>query len=428
MSNTLLYLAAAWPEPASSAAGTRSLQLLSLFLEAGWRITFMCAAEKRPHSAELPPGITALPLQLNDSRMDAHFASLQPDLVIFDRFMLEEQYGWRITRHCPQAKRLLDTIDLHSLRDIRQQACRAQRERQFSDWFCESALREVAAIHRSDLTLLISPAEAGILTRELQLAPELLHTLPFLLSRDEQSAALRSPGFHARRDFISIGNFRHPPNADAVRYLHDRLWPHIRHQCPDAALHLYGADLPPALKKMHRPENGFLLHGRAPDARAEMQRARVCLAPLRFGAGLKGKLLDAIRTGTPSVTSSIGAEGMQGGHPWPGTVTDDPDAFVQAALHLYQDPQTWQTAREPLAAVLQGFDLETHRQPFLERIDALMNQPPQSRPHQFTGALLRHHQHRSTEYLSRWIEAKNRAVIPTDGSPGSVIAKSRKNP
>ena len=403
----LLFLAATWPEPASSAAGARTLQLLACFLEDYWQITLMCAAEPRPHTAELPDGIRSLPLSLNDSHMDEVFKNLQPDVVIFDRFMLEEQYGWRIAQQCPHALRLLDTIDLHSLREIRRCARQQNRSRVFSDWFGDLPLRELAAIYRSDLTLLISEAETEILAQELKFPSDLLHTLPFLLTQQEQNLPSQSPSFHQRQDFISIGNFRHPPNADAVRYLSESLWPRIRQHCPNANLKLYGADLSPALQQLHRPANGFLICGRADDALVEMRKARICLAPLRFGAGLKGKLLDAMRAGTPSITTPTGAEGMQGPFPWPGAVTNDPEDFIQQAIQFYQDESAWQQAQSRIPDLLRRFDRETHRLPLMDRIQTLLAQPRQTQVHELTGALLRHHQHRSTEYLSRWIEAKN---------------------
>lgn len=408
----LLYLAATWPEPASSAAGTRSLQLLSLFSEAGWHITLMCAADRRPHSAVLPDEVSIQPLTLNDSTMDTVFKTLAPDLVIFDRFMLEEQYGWRIQAQCPQALRILDTIDLHSLREIRHKALKAHRTPHISDWFSDTALRELAAIYRSDLTLLISDAEADILTRDLKFPPSLLHVLPFLLSAEQQSLPLQAPGFHGRRDFISIGNFRHPPNADAVRHLYEDLWPRMRIKCPGAALKIFGADLTPALQQLHQPKSGFHICGRAEDAIAEMRKARVCLAPLRFGAGLKGKLLDAMLGGCPSVTTSIGAEGMQGGMAWPGTVTDDPETWVDAAARLYHDAECWEQAHARIIPLLQArFDRATRGPQFLEMIHQRLTAPKNQNPDQLIGALLRHHQHRSTEFMSRWIEAKN--MIPT---------------
>ncbi len=406
---TLLYLAATWPEPASSAAGARSLQLLSLFLEAGWKITLMCAADKRPHSAPLPGGIDTLPLSLNDSKMDPVFSELNPDVVLFDRFMLEEQYGWRIAACCPDALRILDSIDLHCLREIRRKALHENREREGKDWFCNAAMRELASIHRCDLTLLISDAENEILTRELQFPPSLLTVLPFLLTEQEQHAWEKSPPFEDRQGFISIGNFRHPPNADSIQYLYRTLWPNLRKRFPEAQIHIYGADITPAIQTLHQPQKGFRVHGRAEDALEVMRKARVCLAPLRFGAGLKGKLLDAMLAGTPSVTTPIGAEGMQGSFPWPGAVETDPEIWVETAIKLYQDKNTWNTAQNCIPQILAGrFNRETFRVPFMQSLERCQSPEHRFSPDRISGALLQHHQHRSTEYMSRWIEAKNK--------------------
>jgi len=408
----ILLLASNWPEPASSAAGSRTLQLLDLFLEDGWQLTFMTAAELRPHSAPLPKEVDILPLTLNSSEMDDVFKNLDPDLVWFDRFMLEEQYGWRIAAVCPHAKRMLDTIDLHSLRDIRQKALHQNRKPQRSDWFSDVALRELASIYRSDLSLLISDAEERILTEELNIPKSLLHITPFLLSESEQKGDTTLPEFAKRKDFVTIGNFRHPPNADSVRFLYESIWPAIRSACPDAKLSIYGADLTAAIQTLHQPDKGFFLQGRAENAIEVLSHYRVCLAPLRFGAGLKGKLLDAMHAGTPSVTTSIGAEGMQGPFIWPGAVKDEPAAFVKAAIDLYQQESLWFSAQKQISPLLKGrFDKKTHGDKLLQRIHNLRETASASSIDQLTGALLRHHQHRSTEYMSRWIEAKNKNQV-----------------
>src|SRR5690606_35481372 len=115
-----------------------------------------------------------------------------------------------------------------------------------------------------------------------------------------------------REHFVSIGNFRHAPNWDAVLCLKHSIWPLTRAQLPRAQLHIYGAYLPPKASALHNATQGSYIRGWAEDARVVMQHARVCVAPLRFGAGLKRKLLEAMECCTPSVTSPLGAEGKQG--------------------------------------------------------------------------------------------------------------------
>ncbi|MGB2131794.1 MAG: glycosyltransferase, partial [Marinobacterium sp.] len=226
----VLVIGYVWPEPASSAAGYRMLALLDTFRRQHWQVTFASPAEKSPHRADLPVrGIEEVNIALNCASFDDFIQKLQPDLVMFDRFMMEEQFGWRVEKYCPQAIRLLDTEDLSCLRHARHQqfkqtglvALEASDERLFS----EHAKREVAAILRSDLSLMISPAEIELLQRRFNVAPQLLHDCPFMLPEliDAQVSAL--PQREQRHHFVVIGNFRHAPNWDAVLWLKQQLWP-----------------------------------------------------------------------------------------------------------------------------------------------------------------------------------------------------------
>ncbi len=119
----LIVLGYVWPEPHSSAAGWRMLSLIQLYREQGWRIIFASPAERGPHRFDLANWqIEEVEVRINDSSFDQWIGQLQPDVVLFDRFMLEEQFGWRVEAACPQALRLLDSEDLHCLRAARQQA------------------------------------------------------------------------------------------------------------------------------------------------------------------------------------------------------------------------------------------------------------------------------------------------------------------
>ena len=406
---TLLIFGSNWPEPASSAAGARTLQLLDLLLERGWKVSFFTSANRREHSAHLPVEVDQRQIKLNSSEVDHLLKDLDPDLVWFDRFMLEEQFGWRIAEHCPRAKRMIDTIDLHSLREVRRVASKENREIQPRDWFTDLALRELSAIFRSDLSLLISDKEERILTEDLGIPRSLLHVIPFLCTPEQQNSWKSTPGFEVRKDFVTLGNFRHPPNADSVRFLIEQVWPGIREACPGVNLHLYGADLPPALQQLHAPGKGVHVKGRAEDAIETLSHYRILLAPLRYGAGLKGKLFDAMLAGTPSVTTPIGAEGMQGEFSWPGHVCKTWDEFTNAAVKLYQNETEWKERQERIPGMLQGrFDRGVYADRFMERIHTLLNSPSDETLDQLPGAMLRHHLHRSTEYMSRWIEAKNK--------------------
>ncbi|RZA07472.1 MAG: glycosyltransferase [Moraxellaceae bacterium] len=422
----LLIIGYVWPEPKSSAAGSRMLELIHLFIAQQWIITFVSAATLSEHRANLSSlGVHEKTVALNDSSFNEFVSELQPDAILFDRFFTEEQFGWRVEQVCPAALRLLDTEDLHSLRNARYRLLKHSKKNSESEsvrqgvdpvlvnadgLYAQMASddmtqREIAAIFRCDLTLMISQFEIDLLTEYFSVPAQLLQYCPFLSTQKSMSF----PGFNDRQHFISIGNFRHEPNWDAVLYLKYAIWPLIRRQLPQAELHIYGAYPPPKATQLHNPKDGFYIKGWAADALTVMQRARVCLAPLRFGAGIKGKLMDAMRSGTPSVTTDIGSEAMCGDLNWGGLVANNAEDFAEAAVKIYSDELLWEKSQQYSSAILQHyFGAENHSTSLVERLDNLQKFIEQERRKNFIGAMLRHHSLKSTQYMSQWIEAKNK--------------------
>ncbi len=424
----VLVIGYVWPEPNSSAAGSRMLELIQVFLARGCAITFASAAALSEHRFDLPSiGVAEKSIALNCSSFDAFIAELQPDAVLFDRFFTEEQFGWRVEQVCPSALRILDTEDLHSLRHARQQllksaqkACANEKEKQsvapitadsaqLYQQMCASdmAVREIAAIFRCDLSLMISQFEIELLQCYFAVPAQLLFYCPFLSQPKIDSALL--PEFSVRQHFIAIGNFRHEPNWDSVLWLKHQLWPMIRTQLPQAELHIYGAYPPPKATQLHNAKEGFHIKGWAVDAQAVMQSVRVCLVPLRFGAGIKGKLMDAMRCGTPSITTAIGAESMSGELPWGGAVENTAEAFAAAAVAHYQDEILWQQKQQQGFSILREYFYRADYSVVLQaRLTQLAEQREHERYNNFIGQMLRHHSHKSTQYMGQWIEAKNK--------------------
>ncbi|MEP5568862.1 MAG: glycosyltransferase [Halioglobus sp.] len=414
----LLVIGCVWPESLSTAAGSHMLSLLHAFSGQQWKITFASAAARGEQMDDLVSrGVSCVDIELNSSSFDAFVAQLQPSVVVFDRFMTEEQFGWRVEKNCPQALRVLDTEDLAFLRHARHQAFKdnglINPELLPSLLFTELAQREVASILRCDLSLIISEVEFQLLTDMFKISPSLLHYHPLCFSHDN-IVQTKTPK-NERQGFIAIGNYRHAPNWDAVLWLKDSIWPKIRKLLPQAQCRIYGAYTPPKATALHKPEQGFHVMGWASDASEVMKSARVNLAPLRFGAGLKGKLAEAMVCGTPSVTTSIGAEGMAGELPFAGAVADDPQAFANGAVALYTDDVLWDDAsNHAYNIVQQRFEQEAHNQALLSKVEELLEHLELHRLHNFTGSMLRHHSHRSTQYMSQWIEAKNQLSVAND--------------
>ncbi len=403
---SVLILGLVWAEPESTGASKRLMEHICLFQSQGWKITFACAASDNEATQALQPlGINTQEVALNCSSFDTFITELNPDIVLFDRFMMEEQFGWRVAQACPNALRILETIDLHCLREARHQAFKADKPFSSDMLHNDIALREIAAIYRSDLSIIISNDEYDLLQSHFGISKDLLHLCPFML---EAPDIANSPSFAQRNHFMTIGNFRHAPNWDAVLWLKEEIWPLIRKQLPEAELHIYGAYTPPKATALNNIKQGFLIKDRAESVQEVMSTARVCLAPLRFGAGIKTKLADAMRFGTASVTTSIGAEGMTGGLDWAGSIEDEAQAFAKAAVALHENKTQWQQAQDNGYKIVNTlFNKETNQQGLLARILEAKEHVEVNRQKNFLGLMLNHHHHRSTEFMSRWIELKN---------------------
>lgn len=405
----VLAIGYVWPEPNSSAAGSHMMSLLRLFKRQGWSVEFATPAQETEHMIDLSEeGITSQSIQLNCDSFDQYIEELQPDVVMFDRFMMEEQFGWRVEKVCPNAFKLLDTEDLQFLRNARHEAVKKETELTKAHLYSDLAKREIAAILRCDLSLIISSYEMELLQSEFNVDPKLLHHLPFMVDLNTLPESTKS--FEERKHFMTIGNFRHAPNWDAVLQL-QKIWPKIRKQLPDTELHIYGSYPPPKATALHNPKTGFHIKGWAKDAQEVMEQARVCVAPLRFGAGIKGKLLDAMKLQTPNVTSEIGSEGMlpQGELQWPGTVADDIDEFVEQAVALYKDEEKWLKAQSQCHSILEAhYEQNQLGDKLIERLTALESELESHRLDNFFGSMLKHHSMASTKYMSQWIAEKNK--------------------
>jgi glycosyltransferase involved in cell wall biosynthesis len=417
----LLVIGYVWPEPNSSAAGSRMLQLLEIFQQQDYQISYASPALESEHRVNLESlGVTEVSIELNNSSFDEYVKSLKPDVVLFDRFMMEEQFSWRVEKECPSALRILETVDLHCLREARQAAVKNNRNAtdiNHLQFHTDIALREVASILRCDLSLIISEVEVELLKNTFNISEELLHYLPLMYepldkeAMNEDNSKTKWPSYNEREHFVTIGNFRHAPNWDSVLYLKNSIWPLIRNKLKTAECHIYGSYPPKKAQQLHNPKQGFHIKGWADDALETLSHYRVSLSPLRFGAGMKGKLADAMLTGTPSVTTEIGAESMHAEYDWPGFIEESDDKIAESAINLYENETKWQEKQNNIFTIVNNvFNKEQCEKKFIDKFNAITNNLEEHRNNNFTGKMLRHHTMKSSMYMSQWIEAKNKLV------------------
>ena len=408
---SLLIIGAVWVEPNSSAAGKRMLQLIAQFLERDYKITFASPAQKNEKAIDLfSLGINEVSIALNNVSFDNFIKELNPTIVLFDRFMMEEQFGWRVAENCPNAIRILDTEDLHFLRKTRQQQLK-KGEAFTNDALLQSddTKREIASILRCDVSLIISTYEMDLLKSVFKIDEKILCYLPFLLDAIDENKIKKWKSFEEREHFIFIGNFFHKPNVDAVLTLKKYIWNEVREVLPKAEIHIYGAYVNQQIQELHNKKEGFIVKGFAEDADEVVENAKVVLAPLNYGAGIKGKLTEAMLCGTPSVTTTIGVEGMAGNFPWNGFVADDFSNFALKAVELYTNKPVWEQAQ------LNGIDIinsiyskEKNAPLFFSKIGDIQTNLEKHRVSNFLGSLLQHQTLQATKYMSKWIEEKNK--------------------
>ncbi|MBB6184069.1 glycosyltransferase [Oleiagrimonas soli] len=330
----ILVIDAMTPEPARDSGSLRLTALFELLHEMGWQVLF-APDDGRATPAQIDalgtlgvqvlcqPAVRRVPdwLQRHGDALDA---------VMLCRAGTAATYLPLVRRAAPRARVLFDTVDLHFLREARAAAVVGQTglQRQAE----ASRRRELALIASSDVTFVVSPVERDLLNEAAPAARvELLSNIHALHGR--------RAGFAARKDLVFLGGFGHPPNADAVRWFVRDILPRLQRHVPPLHLHVLGDVSDEARRELTGPQ--VTLHGRVDDLAPFMDGCRVSVAPLRFGAGVKGKVNMAMSYGLPVVATPIAAEGMQLTDGLDVRIGEDAQAFADALLDLYDDEAQW---------------------------------------------------------------------------------------
>ena len=327
------------PEPARDSGSLRLSAILRLLDEQGWSTSFLpddgrasmqeIAALGAPGIEVLcKPWVTELPGWLREHGHELH-------AVILCRHTVAGQYADLIRKHSPQAKLLFDTVDLHFLRE--QRAAELGGSSVMARQAEASQRSELALIEQSDITFVVSSHEQALLAQLLpQARVELLSNIHVVHDGGRPRAE--------RKDLVFIGGYGHPPNSDAIRWIAGEILPRLREVLPDIRLHVLG-DMSDAIRR-ELATPGLELHGRVTDLAPWLDNCLASLAPLRFGAGVKGKINMAMSHGVPVIATTIAVEGMQLHDGVDVLVAEDASAFIGAVQRLQHDEVLWRQLSE----------------------------------------------------------------------------------
>ena len=247
------------------------------------------------------------------------------DLALFEFFHAFETWGTEFRRRQPGAVLVIDSVDIHFAREAAAAAVGLIDEGRVA----ETRERELAAYRAVDAVLVVSDEEAELLRAEAGLPP--IFVIPNIVPVRDRSQRQRT------RNALFVGSFRHPPNLDAVQWFVREVWPLVRSVVRDATFRVAGAEMPPSVRAL-ADHPGVELLGRVPDTAPYLDEALISVAPLRFGAGMKGKVNEAMAAGVPVVSTRYGVQGLpvvSGVH---ALVADDPRSFADALIRLFGDP------------------------------------------------------------------------------------------
>lgn len=331
----ILVIDALSPAPDRDSGSLRLVNLMRLLRDEGAHVAFVPADRK--HAGVHTERLQALGIETwyapHLGRLPAWLRTHGPR---FGSILVSRHYVARgllplLRTHAPQARLVFDSVDLHYLRERR--AAEVAGDPALLRGAARTRALELDVIARADATLVVSTAERDLLARD---APD---ARVEVVSNLHELAGAGLP-FERRRDLVFVGGFRHPPNVDAVRWFVEAVFPAIRAALPGVRLHCIGGDVVPEVQAL-RSHEGVLVHGYVADIAPYMDGCRIALAPLRYGAGVKGKINLSMAHGQPVVATSCAVEGMhlRDGHDV--LVADGAQAFADAVVRLYRDATLW---------------------------------------------------------------------------------------
>ncbi len=347
------------PAPDRDSASLRIVQLLDVLRNIAGKVTFGVGDSPEWRVSDAlqgwPPSLRNSRIRLLDGHaaVESHLDECghSYDVVILSRLSIARRYMEMVRRQAPQAAVIFDTTDLHYLRGFRgakvtgsvkmmQSALLAKRD-------------ELALIRQADAALVVSTVEQAMLADECPGAP--VHVVSNI-----HTARGPRRRFSERSGIVFIGSFSHHPNIDAMEYFADCVRPLLKERLPDVTVTVIGPHVPDSLRA--KSADDFLITGYVPDVEPYFDSCRVSIAPLRYGAGVKGKVLLSMGYGVPVVATSIAAEGIPAADGRDMLIADSAEAFTDSVAELHTNQTLWErVSANGLKIVDQSFSVSAAR-------------------------------------------------------------------
>jgi O-antigen biosynthesis protein len=330
----ILFVDATMLRPDHDSGSLRTFRLLALLRQMGHHVTFVA-----DNLEYLQPYVGDLQAAGVEVLYPPQFARVQDVIVargreyqtiVLARYYVANPLISVVRQHAPQARLVLDTVDLHFLRTQREMELQGkskdapEAQRVYRD--------EMAAIQACDAVIVVSPVEVDVLSG-------LLPRKSIFVVSNIHDLATPGPGYRERDGFYFVGGFRHPPNVDAVEWYAKEIHPHIRQALPGVPVYIIGSHAPARLTEW--ADDQLRIVGFVPDMAPYLTGCRVSIAPLRYGAGVKGKINQAMAHGVPVVGTRAAVEGMHLVDGLEALVADDAKDFADAMVQLYTDESVW---------------------------------------------------------------------------------------
>jgi glycosyltransferase involved in cell wall biosynthesis len=319
------------PHHDQDSGSVRMMALLSMLVELGHRVTFLPdnLAGLEPYTTELQQlGIEVLYGPSEFGYVERYGHEFDCAILCRAHFALNYLPGLRASR--PRPFIVFDTVDLHFLRE--QRRAELENDRRLADTAEKTRAVEVGVMRDSDMVWVTSTHEADLLRRDTSLPP--VEIIPNI-----HSVRTDVPGYESRRDMLFIGGFRHTPNEDAVIYFVNEILPRVVSSLPGVRFVIVGSHMPQSIERL--ASDRVVVRGFVPDVEPVFDGIRLTVAPLRYGAGVKGKVTQSLAWGVPAVATPIAAEGLDlvdGEHLM---IASDPITFARKIVDVYSNEALW---------------------------------------------------------------------------------------